>query len=62
MARLARVVAPGVPHHVKQRGSWRQAVFFSDEDYKAYRALAAEHCAAAGVYRSPLTPAPVPGR
>jgi len=49
MARLARVVAPGLPHHVTQRGNRRQTVFFSDEDYEAYKALAAEYCRAAGV-------------
>lgn len=49
MARLARVVAPGLPHHVTQRGNRRQTVFFSDDDYAAYKALLAEHCAAAGV-------------
>ncbi len=49
MARMARVVAPGVPHHVTQRGNRRLETFFSDEDYRAYRALLAEHCAAAGV-------------
>lgn len=36
MARLARVVAPGLPHLVTQRGSGREPVFFSDEDYRAY--------------------------
>lgn len=41
MARLARVVAPGLPHHVTQRGTRRQEVFFSDADYAAYRALLA---------------------
>ena len=49
MARLTRVVAPGVPHHVTQRGNRRQQVFFGDEDYAAYRALLAEGCRAAGV-------------
>lgn len=49
MARLARVVAAGLPHHVTQRGNRRQQVFFSDEDYATYRALLAESCAAAGV-------------
>jgi len=49
MARLARVVVPGVPHHVTQRGIRRLETFFSDDDYKAYRGLLAEHCAAAGV-------------
>src|SRR5260370_6738272 len=49
MARLARVVAPGIAHHVTQRGNRRQQVFFGDDDYAAYRALVAEGCRAAGV-------------
>ncbi len=49
MARLARVVAAGLPHHVTQRGNRRQPVFFGDEDYAVYRALLAENCRAAGV-------------
>jgi REP element-mobilizing transposase RayT len=49
MARLARVVAPGLPHHVTQRGNRRQRTFFSDDDYATYKALLAEHCAATGV-------------
>ena len=28
MARIARVVAPGRPHHITQRGNRRQATFF----------------------------------
>jgi putative transposase len=49
MARLARVVVPGLPHHVTQRGNRQQATFFSDEDYAAYRDLVAEWCARCGV-------------
>src|SRR5258707_13333097 len=49
MARLARVVAAGIPHHVTQRGNHRQQVFFGDDDYATYRALLAEGCRAAGV-------------
>jgi putative transposase len=49
MARLARIVVPGVAHHVTQRGNRRQEVFFSDEDYAAYRDLIAEACAGTGV-------------
>lgn len=49
MARLARVVAPGVAHHVTQRGNRRQTTFFSDADYAVYRDLLAEGCRAAGV-------------
>lgn len=36
MGRIPRVVIPGVPHHVTQRGSRRMAVFFSDRDYRHY--------------------------
>jgi len=32
MARLARVVAPGVAHHVTQRGNRRQRTFFAEGD------------------------------
>ncbi len=39
MARLARVVASGLPHHVTQRGNRRQPVFFCDDDYRAYAQL-----------------------
>jgi putative transposase len=49
MARMARVVAAGVPHHVTQRGNRRQKVFFDDGDYAAYRDLLAESCRAADV-------------
>ena len=49
MARLARIVIPGVAHHVTQRGNRRQPVFFSDDDRKRYLALIREGCAAARV-------------
>jgi putative transposase len=49
MARLARAVAVGIPHHVTQRGNRRQNVFFSEADYAAYAALLAEGCRSAGV-------------
>jgi len=49
MVRLARVVVPGLPHHVTQRGNRRQQTFFSDDDYQAYLALVAEWCGKAGV-------------
>ena len=48
MARLARVVIPGVPHHVTQRGNRRQPVFFSDDDRRAYLALIAEAAKSSG--------------
>lgn len=36
MARIARVVVPGLPHHIIQRGNRRQEVFFSDDDRMTY--------------------------
>ena len=36
MPRVARIVVPGVPHHVTQRGNNRQEVFFVDDDRGFY--------------------------
>jgi putative transposase len=44
MARLSRVVARGMAHHVTQRGNRRLQTFFCDEDYEVYRELMAEWC------------------
>ena len=41
---MARAVAPGIPHHVTQRGNRRQQTFFNDEDYLAYLELMSEWC------------------
>jgi len=41
MARMARVVVPGLPHHVTQRGNRREPVFLGPEDYRLYRRLIA---------------------
>ena len=49
VARLARAVFPGLPHHVTQRGNGRQQTFFGDSDYALYRDLLREHCAQAKV-------------
>ncbi len=49
MARLPRVVAPGVPHHVTQRGNRGQQTFFEADDFRLYLELMAEWCAARGV-------------
>jgi len=49
MARLARVVIPGLPHHVTQRGNGRARTFFDDDDYALYRDLLAASCHAAEV-------------
>ena len=42
MARTARAVAPGMPHHVAQRGNRRQQTFFDDEDYRSCLELMAQ--------------------
>ncbi len=44
MARLARVVLPGYPHHIIQRGNRRQDVFFKEEDYLYYLELLKHWC------------------
>jgi len=49
MARLARIVVPGLPYHVAQRGNRRQKIFFEDGDYALYSDLLAERRRKAGV-------------
>ena len=49
MARLARVVLPGYPHHITQRGNRRQDVFFQDSDYENYLELLKEWCDSEGI-------------
>ena len=44
MARMARVVAPGLPHHITQRGNRRMETFFAEADYREYLYLMAEWC------------------
>ncbi|MEO0410411.1 MAG: transposase [Pseudomonadota bacterium] len=42
MPRLPRLVVPGHPHHVTQRGNRREPVFFCDDDYRVYLDLLRE--------------------
>src|ERR687895_1882079 len=49
MARIARVVAPGLPHPITQRGNRRQPTFFCEDDYGAYIGMMAEWCPRCGV-------------
>ena len=49
MARMARVVVAGAPHHVTQRGNRRQTTFFAPQDYLTYLRIAAEEFRAAEV-------------
>ena len=55
MPRIARIVAPGLPHHppspagygvtsITQRGNRRMQTFFCDEDYQEYLTLLAHWC------------------
>lgn len=39
MSRIARLVLPGYPHHVTQRGNYQQQVFKTDADYGFYLGL-----------------------
>jgi REP element-mobilizing transposase RayT len=49
MPGLARIVVPGLPHHITQRGNRREAIFFEDGDHEVYRGLLAEQARKAGV-------------
>ena len=49
MARLARVIVPGLPHHVTQRGNRREPIFFEAGDQEVYRDLLAEQVRRRGV-------------
>ena len=42
MARLARIVIPGLAHHVTQRGNRREAIFFEEGDQEIYLDLLTE--------------------
>ena len=42
MARLARLVIPGLPYHVTQRGNRRGTTFFEEDDFLVYRELLAD--------------------
>ncbi len=42
MSRLPRLVIPGLPHHVTQRGNRRGQTFFEEGDYALYRDLLRE--------------------
>ncbi len=39
MPRVGRIVIPGCPHHITQRGNNRQDVFFVDDDRRVYLAI-----------------------
>lgn len=45
---MARLVVPGLPHHVTQRGVRRMDVFAGEDDYRAYLTLVKESCVKVG--------------
>jgi len=49
MARLARSVFPGVPHHLAQRGRGCRAVFQAEPDYRRYLEWLRQYAARYGV-------------
>jgi putative transposase len=49
MPRIARIVIPGCPHHVIQRGNRKQQVFFSNSDRTLYLRLLKKQSARAGM-------------
>jgi len=49
MSRIARVVIPGLPHHIVQRGNRRQRVFFCDGDREYYLNLLSKYGRLEGV-------------
>jgi putative transposase len=49
MARIARIVVPGIPHHITQRGNRRQESFFREDDYREYISLMSALCCLHGV-------------
>ena len=52
MARLPRLILPGMPYHVTQRGNRRAPTFFEDGDYLLYRDLLAEAADDAAAWRA----------
>ena len=44
MARTARIVAPGMAHHITQRGNRKIETFLREEDYEVYLALMKTFC------------------
>jgi len=49
MPRIARVVVPGLPHHVTQRGHRGEQVFFTVTDRESYLAWLAQYATAHGL-------------
>ena len=48
MPRPARLILPGQPHHIIQRGNNRQPIFFEDRDKRLFRTMLGDALAAHG--------------
>lgn len=48
MPRMPRVVIPGVPHHITQRGNRRESIFFVKSDYRRYLRLLGDYATERG--------------
>ena len=46
---MARVVVPGFPHHITQRGNRRENIFFVRSDYRRYLRLLGDYAAERGL-------------
>lgn len=44
MSRIARVVGPGLPHHIVHRGNRRERIFLQEDDWKHYLSLLNKSC------------------
>ena len=44
MSRIARIIVPGEPHHIVQRGNRGLPVFFCDDDYRYYMEVMRKWC------------------
>ena len=49
MSRIARIVVPGFPHHVTQRGNGGADIFETDQDREAYLRFLRAYCAKRGL-------------
>ena len=56
MARLARVIAEGYPHHITQRGNRRENVFWTETGRRRYLELVLAYGREPVVGSSPLPP------
>lgn len=50
MSRIARIVLPGIPYHITQRGNGQQQVFLDDADCRLYIDLLRHNASKAGLF------------